>query len=203
MTGLDAAELAEQGARIAELNERLGGVPLVLRGVEADILPDGSVDLGPEVLGALDWVVASVHSQLGLDRAAQTRRVVRALESGVVDVLGHPTGRLLGRREPSPIDLEAVLLAARRVGAAVELNASPDRLDLDDAAARLAKELGVDVVISTDAHAPTHFAHLRYGVWQARRGWLEARDVANCRPARDLLARFAHHHRRGRRFRRP
>lgn len=192
--GLDAGRLRAQGRQIDALNDKLGGRPFVLRGIEADILPDGSVDLGNEVLRELDWVVASVHSMFGLPRVEQTRRIVRALESGVVDCLGHPTGRLIGQREPYAVDLEAVLEAALRVGAAVELNAFPDRLDLWDAYLRLAKELRVPVVISTDSHAPFHMLHMRYGVWTARRGWLEPGDVANTLPLREFRERFAHHH---------
>ncbi len=193
--GLDPARLRAQGRRIDALNDALGGRPYVLRGIEADILADGSVDLGNDVLRELDWVVASVHSMFGLPRAEQTRRIVRALESGVVDCLGHPTGRLIGQREPYAVDLEAVLQAARRVGAAVELNAFPDRLDLWDVYLRMAKEMGVPVVISTDSHAPLHMLHMRYGVWTARRGWLEPGDIANTLPLREFRARFAHHHR--------
>jgi DNA polymerase (family 10) len=194
--GLDPTRLRAQGRQIDALNERLGGYPTILRGIEADILADGSVDLGPDVLRELDWVVGSVHSMFGLPREEQTRRIVRALESGVVDVLGHPTGRLIGQREPYAVDLEVILAAARRVGAAVELNAFPDRLDLCDVHVRLAKQMGVPVVISTDSHAPYHMLHVRYGVWTARRGWLEPGDVANTLPLAEFRARFAHHHER-------
>jgi DNA polymerase (family X) len=196
--GLDAERLSQQGRQIYALNEQSGGEPFVLRGIEADILPDGSVDLGPDLLRGLDWVVASVHSAFALPRREQTARIVRALESGVVDCLGHPTGRLIGQREPYDVDLEAILEAARRVGAAVELNAFPDRLDLCDVYLRLAKELGVPVVISTDAHAPLHMLHMRYGVWTARRGWLGPGDVANTLPFAQFRERFRHHHERAR-----
>jgi DNA polymerase (family 10) len=194
--GMDAERLRAQGRQIRALNEKLSGKPLVLRGIEADILPDGSVDLGNEVLRELDWVVASVHSQFGLPREEQTRRIVRALESGVVDVLGHPTGRMIGRRPPYEIDLEVILAAAKRVGAAVEVNAYPDRLDLDDAHVRMAREAGVPLIISTDSHATTHLSMIHWGVSQARRGWAEAKDVANTLPASEFLAKFAHHHHR-------
>jgi DNA polymerase (family 10) len=194
--GLDPARLAEQGRAIEALNEELGGRPRVLRGIEVDILPDGTLNLPLEVLRALDWVVASVHSKLDLPGAEQTRRIVRALETGVVDCLGHPTGRLIGEREPYAVDLEEVCRAARRTGAAVEINAFPDRLDLCDTHARLAKELGVPVAISTDSHATTHLHSMRFGVDQARRGWLERGDVANTLPLERLQARFAPHHRR-------
>jgi DNA polymerase (family 10) len=194
--GLDAERLRAQGLQIYAANMKSGGEPFVLRGIETDILADGGLDLGDEVLRGLDWVVASVHSMFGLPRAEQTRRIVRALESGVVDCLGHPTGRLIGQREPYDVDLEEVLIACKRVGAAIELNAFPDRLDLGDVHLRLAKELGVPVVISTDSHAPLHMLHMRYGVWTARRGWLEPADVANTLPLGDFRERFRHHHAR-------
>jgi DNA polymerase (family 10) len=192
--GLDPARLAEHGRNIEALDRALDGRPRLLRGIEVDILPDGTLDLPLEVLRGLDWVVASVHSKLDLPRAEQTRRVVRALESGVVDCLGHPTGRQIGTREPSPIDLDEVLAAAARAGAAVELNASPERLDLNDLQVRLAKQAGVPVVISTDAHSTGQLEQLRYGVDVARRGWLERADVANAQPLERLRARFARHH---------
>ena len=192
--GMNAERLRAQGRQIRELNEKLGGSPRVLRGIEADILADGSVDLGNEFLRELDWVVASVHSLFGLPRDEQTRRIVRALESGVVDVLGHPTGRMIGRRPPYEVDMEAVLAAAKRVGAAVEVNSFPDRLDLDDTHVRMARDAGVALIISTDSHATTHLPMIHWGVSQARRGWAEARDVANTLPTKDFLARFAHHH---------
>lgn len=199
--GLDPARLAEQGRKIRALNEARGGQPHVLRGIEVDILPDGTLDLPLDVLRDLDWVVASVHSKLDLPRAEQTRRIVRALESGVVDCLGHPTGRLIGEREPYEIDLEAILTAARSTGAAVEINAFPDRLDLCDTYARLAKDMRVPVVISTDSHATTHLHNLSFGVDTARRGWLERGDVANTLPFQRLMARFAAHHAPARRAR--
>jgi DNA polymerase (family 10) len=194
--GLDPARLAEQGRKIRALG---CGDLHVLRGIEVDILPDGTLDLDDDVLRELDWVVASVHSKFDLPRAAQTRRIMRALERGVVDCLGHPTGRLIGEREPYDVDLEEVLKAARRTGAAVELNAFPDRLDLCDTHARLAKEVGVPVVISTDSHATTHLHNMSFGVDTARRGWLERRDVANTLPFQRFRDRFALHHQAHRR----
>lgn len=190
--GLDEHGLAEQRARIAALGGG-AGAPRLLAGVEVDILPDGSLDLPARALAGLDWVVASVHADFGQPRDRMTDRIVRALRSGVVDVLGHPTGRRIGRRDPYEVDLHAVLEVAREVGVALEVNAMPERLDLDDRACRLAKEAGVRVAISTDAHVPSHLANLRNGVWVARRGWLAAEDVVNTRPLEDLwLARRRH-----------
>ena len=194
--GLTPERLRLQGRQIAALNDRYGGKPRILRGIEADILADGSVDLGPEVLRELDWVVGSVHSLFRLSKQEQTERVVRAIESGLIDVLGHPTGRLLGEREPYEIDLQAVFEAARRTGTAVELNAFPQRLDLNDENLRLAKQAGVSIVLSTDSHAVKHLGQTRHGVFTARRGWLTAADVVNTLPVHELLARFAHHHQR-------
>jgi DNA polymerase (family X) len=189
--GLDPMRLRLQGVQIRALNDKLGGKPTILRGIEADILADGSVDLGAEVLGELDWVVGSVHSAFRLSREEQTKRVVRALESGLIDVLGHPTGRLLTRRDPYPIDIEQVLAAAKRVGAAVELNAFPDRLDLEEGSLRMAKEMGVPVIISTDSHERRQLErHMPFGVGIARRGWLEPGDVGNTWPLETLLDRF-------------
>jgi DNA polymerase (family 10) len=194
--GLDAARLAEQGRQIDELNERFAGRPRVLRGIEADILPDGSVDLGPEVLATLDWVIGSVHGQFNLSREEQTRRIVTAMESGQIDVLGHPTGRLIGTRPGYEVDLEAVVEAAARTGVALECNAYPDRLDLDDAGCRLARERGAFLVIDTDSHATSHLRGIGGAVRQARRGGLEARHVLNTRSVEGLLD-----HKRGRRGR--
>lgn len=192
--GLDPERLRAQMREIDAMNDELGGRPLILKGLEVDILPDGSLDMDLGLLRELDWVVASVHSQLGLDRAAQTARVVKALESGVVDCLGHPTGRMLGKREESPLDLEAVFAAARRAGAAVELNSSPLRLDLTEHALRLARESGVEIVINSDAHHVSQLDYLHFGVGIARRAWLEPAHVANTLSAAELLARFRDHH---------
>jgi DNA polymerase (family 10) len=137
-------------------------------------------------LAAADWVVASVHSDFAQPKGRMTDRIVRALRSGVVDVLGHPSGRRIGRRDPSELDLEAVLEAAREAGVALEVNAMPERLDLTDRACRLAKQAGVRVAISTDAHVAAHLRNMRNGVWVARRGWLERDDVINTRPLEEL-----------------
>ena len=187
VNGLDPERLAAQGREIDELNERFAGRPRILRGIEADILPDGSIDLGPQVLGTLDWVIGSVHGEFKMSRAEQTRRIVTAIESGQIDVLGHPTGRRLEMRSGYEVDLEAVIDAAARTGVAVECNAYPERLDLDDAGCRLARERGAFVVIDTDSHATSHLRGIGGGVRQARRGGLEARHVLNTRSAEGLL----------------
>lgn len=184
--GMDAAGFRRQMKRIDRLNARLEGLT-ILKGAEVDILPDGSLDLPDRLLNDLDLVVASLHSSLDLPREAQTRRVLRALANANVDVLGHPTGRLIGRRRGAELDLAAVIEAARANGVMLEINAQPERLDLDDLAARQAVERGVMLTISTDAHSVAELRFMRWGVDQARRGWVDARHVANARPLSALL----------------
>lgn len=202
--GLDVDRLREQGAQLDAINEMLRRAgeyrPRLLRGIEVDILADGTLDLPLDALADLDWVVASVHSRLADPAEAMTERMVRALRSGVVDVLGHPSGRLIGRRDPSSFDLRRVLDVAREEGVAMEVNATPERLDLRDQACRMARDAGVPLVISTDAHHTSQLGNLRFGVWVARRGWVEAGDVLNTRPIEHLRAwrerrrrRHAHH----------
>jgi DNA polymerase (family 10) len=183
--GLGEEGLAEQREQISALNRRQAA-PRLLAGVEVDILPDGSLDLPAAALAGLDWVVASVHADFAQPAGRMTDRVVRALRSGVVDVLGHPSGRRIGHRDPCQLDMEAVLAVAREMGVALEVNAMPERLDLDDRTCRLAKEAGVRVAISTDAHVAAHLGNIRNGVWVARRGWLGPEDVINTRPLEEL-----------------
>jgi DNA polymerase (family 10) len=189
--GLDEARLREHTSAIRALDDRLHGRPHLLAGIEVDVLPTGALDLPGEALAALDWVVAGVHSRLADPAPRMTDRIVRALRSGVVHALAHPTGREIGTRDASALDLDRVLAAAREEGVALEVNAMPERLDLTDVGCRAAKAAGVPVVISTDAHAAAQLANLRYGVWVARRGWLEARDVLNTLPLAELLRRVA------------
>lgn len=185
--GLDADRVRAQKAEVAAANQALSGFR-VLHGIEVDILSDGSLDLPIDLLQELDLVVASIHSGLRQSREQITRRTLAAIESGGVHIIAHPTGRLLGQREPFEVDLEAVFAAAARHGVALEINAHPWRLDLTDVACRAAKEHGVYLVIGTDAHRPEEFAYLEYGIRVAQRGWLEATDVLNTRPAAELLA---------------
>lgn len=184
--GLDRAGFRRQMKRIDRLNGRLKTLT-VLKGAEVDILPDGALDLDDETLAALDVVVVSVHSKLDLPERQQTQRVLKALAHPAVDILGHPTGRLLGRRPAMRLDLDRVLQAAKDRGVIVEVNAQPERLDLDDVACRAAIALGLTLVISTDAHAAAELGFMRWGVDQARRGWAEQRHVANTRPLAELL----------------
>jgi len=183
--GLDRRRLAEQIDAIDRLNERLDGLVL-LKGSEVDILEDGTLDLPDAILRRLDLVVCSVHYQFGLPRGKQTARMLKAMDNPLCSILGHPTGRLLNERVAYDLDLEAVLEGAKERGCAVELNAQPARLDLDDIACRQAKEIGVRVAISTDAHSTGNLGYMRYGVDQARRGWLEPGDILNTRPLAEL-----------------
>lgn len=183
--GLDAAGFRRQRKRIDRLNARLRRLR-VLAGAEVDIRPDGTLDLDDRTLAGLDVVVATLHLKLDLPEREQTARVVRALRHPSVDILGHPTGRQLLTRPGARFDLAQVLAAAADHGVLLEVNAQPDRLDLDDAMAHAAIARGLRLVISTDAHAPGQLAFMRWGVDQARRAWATAADVANTLP----LARF-------------
>jgi DNA polymerase (family 10) len=151
----------------------------VLKGAEVDILEDGSLDLDDETLAGFDIVIASVHSRFNMSKSQMTRRIVRAVQHPRVHILGHPTGRLIGKREPYPVDITEVIKAACDHGVLLEINAQPDRLDLNDLHTHMAREAGVKLVISTDAHRVQELECIRYGVDQARRGWCEAKDVAN------------------------
>ncbi|MCW5619842.1 MAG: DNA polymerase/3'-5' exonuclease PolX [Burkholderiales bacterium] len=189
--GVDAARLARQSDEIDRLNARLSGFTL-LKGIEVDILDDGSLDLPDAVLSRLDIVIAAVHSRFDLPRARQTRRILHALDNPHVHVLAHPLGQLIGERETYDVDMQKIMRKARQRGVALELSAHPGRLDLSDAHCRMAKDEGVLVAIDSDAHATFEFDMLRLGIGQARRGWLERDDVLNTRPltqSRALLRR--------------
>jgi DNA polymerase (family 10) len=186
--GLDPIRLGEQAREIEAVAAKVSGIK-ILRGIEVDILEDGSLDLPDSTLEGLDWVVASVHSKLDQDGPTMTERLVRAIRNRYVDVIGHPSGRLIGHRQPSNFDLDEVLHVAREEGCALEVNSQPNRLDLVDTACMAAKRAGVKMVISSDSHHPRGFAGLEYGVNQARRGWVEPSDVLNTRPLADLRQR--------------
>ena len=183
--GLDPKRLRAQWREIEKVQSHVEGVTL-LRGIEVDILDDGSLDLPDDVLAELDWVVASVHYKFDQAPKDMTRRLVRAIKNRNVDVIGHPSGRLLGQRDPSAFDLAEVLEAARSEGCALEVNSQPDRLDLTDTACLAAKHAGVKLVISSDSHHTSQFGGLVYGVNQARRGWIEPADVLNTLSLKDL-----------------
>src|SRR2546427_4405444 len=184
--GLDEKRMLEQIKKIRAANERGLGIRL-LAGIEVDILKDGRLDLDDEVLAQLDVVVTSVHSYMNLDSAAMTDRLLAAIENPYTQIIAHPTGRLLLRRDPFAYDMERVLDAARKHGVAMECNSYPDRLDLKDTYLRMAKDRGVKIVISTDSHSTTNLQFIRYGVLMARRGWLEKSDALNTLPGDALL----------------
>jgi DNA polymerase (family 10) len=183
--GLDADGLLAQVDEIERLNEKLKGIR-ILKSVEVDILEDGSLDLPDDVLARLDFAVGAVHYRLDLPEKKQTERILRALDNPYVNVLAHPTGRLINRRPPYAVDLPRLMAAAAERGVAMEVNAQPSRLDLNDEGCRLAREAGVKVVISTDAHDAADLRLLRFGVDQARRAWLTRADVLNTLPLRAL-----------------
>lgn len=188
--GLSPARLAEQQAEIDDDARAHPGLT-VLKGTEADILPDGSIDYDAETQRRFDFIVASVHSRFKMDRDAMTARIVTALAHPRVTILGHPTGRLLLARDPYAVDVDAVLEAAARHGVIVELNANPQRLDLDWRLLGTAKALGVAISINPDAHAVAGYDDVRYGVGAARKGGLTAADVFNTRPREAVLAHLA------------
>jgi DNA polymerase (family X) len=183
--GLDPARLSRQIDQIDRLNGKLDGIVL-LKGIEVDILADGSLDLPDTSLARLDLVIASIHSKFDLSRNAQTERIIRAMDNPHVSILGHPTGRLIGVREPYEVDMERVITAAHERGCHLELNAEPERLDINDIYAQAAKSVGARIAISTDAHSKAALGYMRFGVDQARRGWLEPADVINTRPLTEL-----------------
>jgi len=191
--GLDDKRAVEHIARIRAVDREMEGKIRVFAGIEVDILADGALDLSDEVLAQMDVVIASVHSLFNMPQEQMTERMLKALSNPYVRILGHPTGRLLLRREPYSLDLETVLRKAAEVGCAVEHNAYPDRLDLCDRDLRLAKELGCRIAINTDAHHTSHLAKMRYGIEQLRRAWLTKQDVLNTLGAGKFLQALRAH----------
>jgi DNA polymerase (family 10) len=183
--GLDKKRLLKQIEQIDRINETLQGIT-VLKGIEVDILEDGSLDMPDDVLAQLDLVIGAVHSKFNLSRGKQTERILRAMDQPHFTMLAHPTGRLLEKREPYDVDMARVIHQAQQRGCFLELNCHPERLDLLDTYCQMAKEQGVLVSINSDAHTLADFDNLRYGIGQARRGWLEAKDVLNTRPLAQL-----------------
>jgi DNA polymerase (family 10) len=179
-------ELRRQIERVRKANGRIDGIEL-LAGSEVNILPDGSLDYEDELLAELDWVVASMHTAFAMSEQKMTERLIAAIEHPLVRAIGHPTGRLISRRAPYAIDLEAVFAASARTHTMLEINGNPDRRDLSDVHARAAVGAGVPIVIDSDAHRVLTLGNMRWGVASARRGWLTAQDVANTRPLRELL----------------
>jgi DNA polymerase (family 10) len=190
--GLDERRALAHAARVRALDAEGIGIRL-LAGIECDIRSDGSMDLADDCLAALDIVVASVHSGFNQDRAEMTERILKALANPHVDILGHPTGRKLLKRPPYPVDMEAIVDAAARHGVAIEINCQVNRLDVNDVHAKLARDRGVPLVISSDAHSRDAFARLRWGVIVARRAWLEPAQVLNTRPLEQFKRALRRH----------
>jgi DNA polymerase (family 10) len=184
--GLDGQELLDQAGKIAELNDRLDGIR-VLASAEVNIMKDGSLDIAGSVLDKLDIVGAAIHSHFNLPIEAQTDRLTKAAKNPSVDILFHPTGRLINKRAGYPLDIERVIEVARDTGTVIEIDAHYDRLDLKDEHVRMAIKKGVKLVIDSDAHHPIHYAFLTFGIAQARRGWATPSDILNTLPADKLL----------------
>jgi DNA polymerase (family 10) len=184
--GLNEERLLEEKAEIEALNKKLKGFKL-LAGVEVDIRSDGRMDFTDEILRQMDIVVASIHSGFRQSREQITRRLTSAMRNPCVSIIAHPTGRLIGERDPYDVDMHEVLKVAKETGTAIEINAYPLRLDLNDAYAKMAKEIGIRLAISTDTHITNQFDFMEYGVAIARRGWLEKRDVLNALDYHSLL----------------
>ncbi|MBI2866476.1 MAG: PHP domain-containing protein, partial [Chloroflexi bacterium] len=180
--GLSEERRRQQVAEILDLNQRLAGGLWVLSGMEVDIRSDGTLDCSDELMAEVDVVVGAVHSAMGQEREKMTARVIAAMRNPHMDILAHPTCRLLGERDPVDIDMEAVFQTALETGTALEINAMPPRLDLKDVHARRARDLGVKLVLSTDSHSPDQLDFMRYGVGVARRGWCRPGDILNTRP---------------------
>jgi DNA polymerase (family 10) len=185
---VDADELRRQIERVARANEKLGDFT-VLAGSEVNILPDGSLDYEDDLLAELDWVIASAHTSFSMSEDEMTKRIVTAIENPRVRAIGHPTGRMLGRREPYAVDMDRLIEAAARTGTFLEINANPNRRDLSDVHARAAADAGVKLAINSDAHRAERFDVIRYGIATARRAWLTKDDVANTRPWSELAGR--------------
>ena len=188
--GLDEKRLLKQIEEIEKINAKFEALNLkfkILKGTEVDIKADGSLDLDKKVLEKLDIVVGAVHSRFNMTEDEMTNRLIKAIESGIVNIIAHPTGRLIAAREPYPLNMKKVMEAAKRNNVIMELNAYPDRLDLNDIHCKLAKDIGVMVAISTDSHNKMQMENIRFGVYTARRGWLEKEDILNTRPLNDVL----------------
>ena len=195
--GLDEKRLAQQIKEVRALDDRVKGIRILI-GSEVDIRRDGTLDFEEETLAQLDFCVASVHSAFHLNSDLQTERIIKAMQNPYMDILGHPTGRIIGQRDPYDLDMERVIQAAAELGVALEINSFPDRLDLKDVHARRAIEVGATIAINTDSHDLEHLALIQYGVATARRAWVEAKHVLNARPLREMLATLRRNHAGGR-----
>jgi DNA polymerase (family 10) len=188
--GLSEERIGEQRKLIHRMQEKYPEIR-ILHGIEVNIRGDGALDYDDRILSGFDVVTASIHSGLGMDKQKMTERIIKAVQNPCVNILGHPTGRLIGRREPYEVDLETVILAAKESGVALEVNSQPERLDLKDIDARLARDMGASLCVNSDAHAADQLGLVFFGVETARRGWVTPGDVLNTLPAALLLSRLA------------
>ena len=184
--GLDEARVFKQIKEIDKMNSHLKSFK-ILKGTEVDIKADGSLDHDEEVLKQLDVVVGAVHSKFNMSAEEMTDRIEKAMSTRLINIIAHPTGRIVGAREPYPVDMKRLMQAAKKYNVMLELNSYPDRLDLNDSHCRLARDMGVMVTISTDSHNRQHLDYIRFGVHTARRGWLEKKDVLNTRPLKEVM----------------
>ncbi|MCJ7766176.1 MAG: PHP domain-containing protein, partial [Thiovulaceae bacterium] len=184
--GLDEKRVRQQLDEIDRINEELKGIT-ILKSAEVDILSNGELDLPDSVLKELDLAVCAVHYAMNLSKKEQTARILKAMENPYFSILAHPTGRLIGLRDAYEVDIEAIIKGCSQRGCILELNAQPDRLDLNDIHCKMAKEAGVPIAISTDAHSVRDLDLMAYGIGQARRGWLEKGDVVNTKSLKELI----------------
>ncbi|MBN2197607.1 DNA polymerase/3'-5' exonuclease PolX [Candidatus Wolfebacteria bacterium] len=188
--GLDEKQLEKRDKEIDKINKKFQKSGLkfrILKGCEANIMPDGSIDIKNNALAKLDFVIAGVHSQLKMPKEKMTQRIIKAMENPNIDIIAHPTGRLLMRRNEYEFDFNEILKTAKRTNTVLEINSSPERLDLKDVYIKKAKEAGIKMIINTDSHHKKHLCFMEYGVAQARRGWAEKKDIINCYPAEKML----------------
>ena len=188
--GLSLERIRMQLDAVRKTEEKVGGKLRLFTGSEVDIKADGTLDYPKSILSELDVVIGSVHSRFRMTREEMTERIIRAIESGMMDILGHPTGRVIGQRDPYEFDFEKVFSSAKAAGVAMELNSFPERLDLRDIHCRMAKNAGVKIAIDTDSHNVSHMGNMMFGVITARRGWLGEKDVLNTMKAKDLASRL-------------
>jgi DNA polymerase (family 10) len=188
--GLEPKRVAQEADLIDRLNNKLDDFT-IFKGIESDILPDGSLDYPEDILASFDFVIGSVHSNFTMPEKEMTDRICRALENQYLDILGHPTGRLLLTREPYAVDMEKVIACAAKHGKDIELNAHPYRLDIDWRLLPQAKKLGIKIAICPDAHSAAELRYTFYGLGAARKGWLEKENVLNCLTADELRSYFA------------
>lgn len=188
--GLDEKALLAQIKLIDKLNSKLKDI-VILKSIEVDILENGSLDLSNDILKELDFTVCAIHSKFNLSQKKQTERIMRAMDNPYFNILAHPTGRLINKREPYEVDMEKVMSSAKEKNCILELNAQPERLDLNEDYCKFAKELNLKIAISTDAHSQSQMDYMQYGIYQARRGWLEANDVINTYGIKQLKKLFS------------